>query len=180
MSSRQVVLWIFGYGSLVWKPDFPYLESHVAILPGFARRFWQGSVDHRGVPGAPGRVVTLVEAPQEHCVGVVFGVSDPERETILERLDHREKGGYIREMKAVELRDRSGDFVEALVYRAGRGNPNFLGPASTRAIAAQVRTSVGPSGENVAYVRELHAALEALGIHDPDVADLASELPTDD
>ena len=69
-------LWIFGYGSLVWRPSFPFAERRGAWIDGFARRFWQGSTDHRGVPGAPGRVVTLEHATGARCFGAAYRISD--------------------------------------------------------------------------------------------------------
>lgn len=146
-------MWVFGYGSLVWRPDFPFVERRRATLSGFARAFWQGSTDHRGVPGAPGRVVTLVETAGERCVGMAYRVADGQAEAVLERLDFREQGGYVRRTLALD------EGLDALVYYAAPGNPNWLGPASVEAIAAQVREAVGPSGTNREYVLRLSAAL---------------------
>ena len=94
-------IWLFGYGSLIYKVDFPYLERRRARLDGWARRFWQGSHDHRGTPEAPGRVVTLVPDAASVCVGMAYRVTPD----VFAHLDHREKNGYVRETLALSLDD---------------------------------------------------------------------------
>ena len=89
-------LWIFGYGSLIWRPGFDYLERRPARLAGWQRRFWQGSHDHRGVPERPGRVVTLVRTGEGHCDGMAYRVDRATVAEVFENLDHREKNGYRR------------------------------------------------------------------------------------
>ena len=83
-------IWIFGYGSIVWKPDFPYAERAPGWVGGWSRRLWQGSPDHRGVPSSPGRVVTLVERAGARCLGVAFRVRGADREVVMSELDARE------------------------------------------------------------------------------------------
>ena len=160
-------LWIFGYGSLVWRPAFAFAERRAAHLQGWARRFWQGSTDHRGVPGAPGRVVTLVRDPSAECWGVAYRIASDERESILAELDHREKGGYDRLL--VDLGLRVGSGLRGLTYLANEENVNYLGPAPLEQIAAQVLSASGPSGPNLEYVRRLADALRRLGAADEHV-----------
>jgi cation transport regulator ChaC len=154
--------WVFGYGSLIWKQDFPFLDARPGWITGWARRFWQGSHDHRGVEDDPGRVVTLVKAPGERCHGRAFLVK-PE---VFEHLDHREKNGY--ERIAVVIGSPAGHF-DGVVYRAAEHNEAFLGPAPPETMAAQINRCVGPSGANRDYVLELARALRDMGCADPHV-----------
>ncbi len=172
---RSAPRWIFGYGSLVWRPAFEHLEASPAMLRGFARRFWQGSTDHRGVPGAPGRVVTLVRDERAECVGVAYRVSESVWSDVIGALDHREKGGYERHEVTLSLLPDRGA-VDALVYVAGATNPNYLGPAESEAIVSQIAGARGPSGPNDEYLLRLEEALRALGADDPHVFELAALL----
>lgn len=162
-------MWIFGYGSLIFRPSFRYLERREAWLRGWARRFWQGSPDHRGVPEAPGRVVTLVPEPGARCWGVAYRLAAEEVEAVLRHLDHREQGGYERHAVRLETREEA---LEAVVYVAGPSNPHYLGPAPLEEIAAWVRRSHGPSGSNVEYVLRLAEALTQAGERDEHVEEL--------
>lgn len=167
-------VWVFGYGSLIWRPSFPFVEKRRASIEGFTRRLWQGSDDHRGVPGALGRVVTLVAKPGEHCVGVAYRIADHEADAVLAHLDHREKNGYQR--VTVDLHDENGVFARGTVFVADPTNDNFLGDAPLEAIIHQVRTSRGPSGDNAEYVVELSRALRALDARDEHIDAIASAL----
>ena len=160
--------WLFGYGSLIWRPDFPHREARVARLDGWVRRFWQGSHDHRGVPDAPGRVVTLAPDPRGHVEGIAFRMEDDA--DVFARLDHREKNGYG--LTGIVLKFRDDRSTEGSVYIAPRDNPAFLGPASPEEMVAQIVASAGPSGTNRDYVFSLAQALREQGIDDPHVFDL--------
>jgi len=166
-------LWVFGYGSLVWSPAFAYQEKHAGVIRGYSRRFWQGSTDHRGVPSAPGRVVTLVARHSALCWGTAYRVASDDRATVLANLDHRERGGFVRDRVAVRLGDQQ---VEALVYIATESNPNYLGPASDAEIADQIRTAHGPSGSNLEYALRLATSLREMGADDDHVFAIAALL----
>lgn len=163
--------WVFGYGSIIWRPSFPYAAARPALLRGWRRRFWQGSPDHRGTPAAPGRVVTLVEDASACCWGIAFDVRGQDTVQIYDELDVRESGGYVRISVDIEFGDDSA--TSAVTYFAPPENDNFLGPASTLEIAAQIRSCEGQSGHNVDYVLRLADALWELDIHDEEVYELA-------
>lgn len=149
--------------------DFPYLERRRAVVRGWARRFWQGSRDHRGTPDAPGRVVTLTPAPRDECVGLAYRVD----KSVLAHLDHREKDGY--ERVGVAMHTANGA-VDGITYIAPAGNPGYLGPAAPNVLAAQIRRSAGPSGGNEEYLRELAAALQQLRADDAHVQALLTHV----
>ncbi len=163
-------LWLFGYGSLIWKADFAFAERAPASIQGWERRFWQGSHDHRGTPDAPGRVVTLINQPGAQCTGMAYRIAAAEVSFVLDHLDYREKNGYERLQVNTTLQD--GRTLDALVYIATPDNFAYLGPADDHLIATQIQTSVGPSGANRDYLIELHHALEQLGATDSHVARL--------
>lgn len=163
-------VWLFGYGSLIYKTDFPWLERRPASIHGWQRRFWQGSHDHRGTPRAPGRVVTLVPAEGAVCVGMAYLVT-PE---VFGPLDVREKNGYLR--LAIELTLDDGRRVDGLVYIATPENAAFLGPASERDIARHIAGARGPSGPNRDYLTGLADALRTLRADDPHVFEIEREL----
>ena len=156
-------LWLFGYGSLIYKADFPYLERKPARIHHWARRFWQGSHDHRGTPQQPGRVVTLVEAPGAVCEGMAYQITPEE----FAHLDFREKNGYLRTLTEIEFRD--GSQAQGVVYVANRDNAAFLGAASELEIAQHIARCEGPSGNNRDYLLQLAQALRQLDEQDEHV-----------
>ncbi|KHA80206.1 gamma-glutamyl cyclotransferase [Janthinobacterium lividum] len=156
-------VWLFGYGSLIYKADFPYIERRPASIAGWTRRFWQGSHDHRGTPMAPGRVATIVPQAGAVCDGMAYLIT-PE---VFAHLDHREKNGYLRLTTDITFDD--GSKVEGLVYIANEENAAFLGAAPELDIARQIARSNGPSGPNSEYLLHLASALRELGKSDPHV-----------
>lgn len=166
--------WIFGYGSLIWRPAFAYEVSRKAALRGWRRRFWQASPDHRGVPAAPGRVVTLVPDATAVCWGMAFRVPTTLWNDVIALLDHRERHGYARRAVALEFED--GIQTQAITYVAAADNPSYVGPAPLVAMVDQIAHAAGPSGSNREYLTRLAEHLRSLNIHDDEVHDLHAAL----
>lgn len=170
----MTAVWLFGYGSLIWRPSFPFLERRGARVHGWVRRFWQGSHDHRGLPHAPGRVVTLVPESTGYCDGIAYCLDRDLAVETMSGLDHREKNGYERHHVTIQLEASSE--VAGIVYIARRDNHAFLGPASLEEMVVQIRASAGPSGTNLDYVLALGDALRQLHAEDDHVFELEARL----
>lgn len=160
-------MWVFGYGSLMWKADFPYDRKLVGYVKGYVRRFWQASEDHRGVPGRPGRVVTLIPSSEPgDCVwGIAYEIPAKKKDDVMHQLDFREKDGYDK----VEVVFHPADSVEKpfplIIYVAQKENPYYLGPASALDIARQIHDAEGPSGSNREYLLSLIECMRTIAPH---------------
>lgn len=166
--------WIFGYGSLIFRPGFEFEERVVGHIPDYERRFWQASVDHRGTPENPGRVVTLVPTSKGRCWGVAYRVTQEQRAEVTTLLDEREKGGYSLVELPFAPRDSGALPAQVHVYLAHESNPAFVGPEEEERTASIIREAVGPSGHNVEYLLRLAEALTELDIEDSHVLRLAN------
>eukprot|EP01111_Echinosteliopsis_oligospora_P003847 TRINITY_DN1602_c3_g1_i2.p1 TRINITY_DN1602_c3_g1~~TRINITY_DN1602_c3_g1_i2.p1 ORF type:complete len:346 (-),score=107.38 TRINITY_DN1602_c3_g1_i2:74-1111(-) len=171
---EDICIYIFGYGSLIWRPGFPYLRKIDGYIKGWKRVFWQGSTDHRGTPEAPGRVVTLVRDPslKEETWGTVYCIPDESASSVLKNLDYREKGGYIREEVDIFIRGRDTPVVKAIVYLATEENTCFLGESAEEHIAQQIYKSIGPSGPNVDYLLNLAESMRKMNVDDMHIINL--------
>ena len=165
-------IWLFGYGSLIWNPDIPYIDYSIARLNGHVRRFWQGSHDHRGTPTKPGRVVTLVPCEKGHCDGIAYLVSQKNANSVFQKLDYREKNGYEKLSINLELSNNTSQI--GVTYVAKENNHAFLGSAPMQSIASQIISSSGPSGENKDYLFELATALRNYNFIDEHIFELES------
>ena len=153
----QNEIFIFGYGSLVWKPDFESDRKFIACLPGYERRFWQSSVYHRGSKEKPGRCLTLVPSEGSKCWGVVYQVKGNENvKKVYDYLFMREQsiGCYDLKMLPVVPKDKrinNGKPLMAMVYYATPKNPFYI-EESEEKTAKCMSTSHGIAGHSIEYL----------------------------
>jgi cation transport regulator ChaC len=169
-------MWIFAYGSLIFRPAFSYLERRRAYVQGWSRRFWQGSPDHRGVPEAPGCVVTLLSDPEGLCGGCAFRIDPAQADGILQAIDTREQAGFSRQHLALLPAPDEPPFAEGITWVADPDNPHFLGPLPEPTIAEIIATRAGPSGPNQDYALQLFEAQCELDIMDSHVETIVRHL----
>ncbi len=174
ISGADEDLWVFGYGSLMWRPGFSFAERRKATLRGWRRCLCVYSHHYRGTPHQPGLVLGLDQGGL--CAGVAFRVDATLRESTIRYLREREQvtAVYIERIEPITL--ETGERVAALTYVADRLHPQYAGRLDRAAMLDLVRAGEGSSGRNADYVIETYDHLIAIGVRDGELEWLSANL----
>jgi cation transport protein ChaC len=169
-------LWVFAYGSLMWRPGFDFLERLPARIVGAHRALCVLSYVHRGTPERPGLVLGLDRGGT--CRGIAFRVAAAQRAKTLAYLRAREQVTkvYRESLRSVWLLGDPQRRVEALCYVVDRGHPQYAGRLTLEQQLLHVRQGHGHSGANRDYVVATVKELEAQGFRDAGLHFLAERL----
>ena len=170
IESRRVIvepgaeLRVFGYGSLMWRPDFPYLDIVPASLHGYHRAFCIRSTHYRGTVERPGLVLGLDRGGM--CHGRMFRVAPEHAQGAADALHLREMVTGVYEPRWLKVRLENDRIATALAYVADRRHPQYAGKLDVAEIARRIRAAIGLNGSNVEYLKNTVAHLEEMGIHE--------------
>jgi len=166
-------LWVFGYGSLMWRPGFEFIEQVPARLIGEHRALCVYSFDHRGTPEKPGLVLGLDRGGA--CRGVSFRVAASRRSDTIDYLRSREQttNVYREVMRSVWLENEPRQRVSAMAYVVDRGHVQYAGRLSLAEQLRYVQQGHGRSGNNRDYVLSTVKSIEAQGFRDQQLHQLA-------
>lgn len=169
-------MWVFGYGSLIWNPEFPVAEQVIARATGWHRSFCMRSIHHRGTEENPGLVLALDADPAAHCDGVAFRVAPEAEDATLQALRDREliSSAYLERWLPVDLAD--GRQVEALVFVIDPHHVQYCGGLPLEEQARIIAEAVGGRGPNRDYLFSTARHLAELGIGDDDLEWLAARV----
>jgi cation transport protein ChaC len=169
-------LWVFGYGSLMWRPNFPYLERVPARLIGLHRALCVYSFVHRGTPEKPGLVLGLDRGGA--CRGIAYRVAGADRGATIAYLREREQvtSVYLEALRRITLAASPRRDVTALVFLVDRSHPQYAGRLNVEHQVHLVRQGHGRSGANLDYVLSTIAEIEAQGCRDCKLHAIAEQL----
>lgn len=152
-------VYVFGYGSLLWKPD-PHMvdaSKQIGHIKGYKRRFYQGNTTFRGTEDRIGRVATIIPSEKSQVWGVMFEINGDHKQIVLDELNNREvkNGGYTIEQTLFYPRDYNKNPLLVYVYVASTENEHYLGKENMNAMAMQIFAAVGTAGPNTDYITKL-------------------------
>lgn len=168
--------WLFGYGSLMWAPEVPVAEQAIATAEGWRRSFCLRSIQHRGTLDRPGLVLGLEAAPGHCCTGIALRIDAVEWPAVHAAVRARElvTDAYREETLPLNLAD--GRRVDALAYVMRPDHVQYCGGLSLEAQAGIIAAAAGGRGPNADYLFSTVAHLDALGIRDDELTDLAAQV----
>jgi cation transport protein ChaC len=158
-------LWIFGYGSLMWSPDFTYEERRAGLVHGYHRALCILSNRYRGTPQKPGLVMGLCRGGS--CWGMAFRVHNRRAKEVLDALWQREMLNRVYMPKFVPVAVGGTRRVQALAFVADTGHRQFVRELDVGGRARLVAQGVGQRGACVDYIRNTLEHMRELGMHDP-------------
>jgi cation transport protein ChaC len=163
---KQGDVWVFGYASLIWRPEFDAVEERPATVYGWHRALAMRSRVNRGTPECPGLVFALV--PGGSCRGRAYRIEQARVEAELPRLWHREMPTGVYDPKWLACRTPQG-VVRGLAFTLSRRSPNHTGALPDTELVEILRTANGRYGSTLAYLVETARSLRTCGIRDRDV-----------
>ena len=146
--------WVFGYGSLIWKPGFDFAERRRATLAGYRRSFCMTSIHYRGTPDAPGLVLALDRDAAGSCAGVAYRLAGATTDATLAYLRARELVSSAYDEAVLPLLLEDGRDVEAVCYLVNRAHAQYRGGLSLDEQAEVIARAAGPAGPNADYLLE--------------------------
>jgi cation transport protein ChaC len=168
--------WVFGYGSLMWRPGFPHRVAVPALLRGAHRSLCVYSHVHRGTRERPGLVLGLDNGGA--CRGIAFAVTPEDQEGVLTYLRERElvTSVYREVRREIRLLGDPPETVSAIAYVVDRSHPQYAGTLPRETLLAHVLAGEGRSGANTDYVVNTARHLRSLGLRDATLDWLAEEI----
>ena len=164
-------LWVFGYASLIWKPEFKSDEQREARVHGWHRALKMHSRAHRGTPEAPGLVFALMAGGC--CRGMVYRIDKARAAQELNRLWEREMPNSVYDPKWLPCATPLGK-VDALAFTLSRRSPQFVGHLPDHALLTILRTAKGGFGTSMDYLLETAHSLRNCGIRDREIERLVA------
>lgn len=175
MTKQPDEFWVFGYGSLMWRPGFNFLDRQIAELDGFHRSLCVYSHVHRGTQAKPGLVFGLDHGGS--CTGIAFQVASANWSQTFDYLQEREQvtAVYLDSFQKIKLSGNNKQ-VTALTFLVDRDHRQYAGRLSIEKQLEFIRQGIGQSGKCPEYVLSAAKQLQELGIEDENVQALARTL----